>query len=188
MNFKKIFGWGVNDYLGNVSEGGSLIKSYVVYCDMVRRCYSGNKQITSLSYDYCSVCEEWKSFREFKNWFDANYIEGFELDKDILVEGNKIYSPETCRFVPLDINCMLTHVKKNKGIYPTGVRAHRKSFQGCVKDGNGKTLTKTFKTVDEALQWYSETKKKIVKERATRAFLDNSIKSDVYQALVRRKF
>ena len=48
----------------------------------------------------CSVCEEWKHFSNFKKWFDENYIEGFDIDKDILIKGNKVYSPEACSFVP----------------------------------------------------------------------------------------
>ena len=59
---------------------------------------------------------------------------------------------------------------------------------GYCKNGNGIQLKKRFNVLDDAIKWRSETKKRIVKEQATRAFLENSIKTDVYLALVRRNF
>ena len=38
------------------------------------------------------------------------------LDKDILVKGNKIYSPNTCIFAPENINNLLQLIKENPGI------------------------------------------------------------------------
>lgn len=56
------------------------------------------------TYEGCTVCDEWLYFSNFKKWFDENYIEGFQLDKDIIIRGNKVYSPQTCCFVPKEIN------------------------------------------------------------------------------------
>lgn len=185
---------GINDLLSPVKVDGKMCKFYDVWTSMVQRCYSNKAQQKNQTYVGCTVCEEWKYLSNFKRWFDENYIEGFDLDKDILVEGNKIYSPDTCRFVPHYLNSILIYCKKARSELPIGVRlttgARRvnQTYTAQCSNGFGKRLTKTFKTVEEAQAWYSETKKRIVKEQATRAFLDNAIKTDIYLALVRRVF
>ena len=37
-----------------------------------------------------------------------------ELDKDLLVEGNKIYSPSTCCFIPKEINTVINYKRHDK--------------------------------------------------------------------------
>ena len=70
---------------------------------------------------YCKVCDEWLTYSNFEKWFNKNYKEGQQLDKDILFEGNKLYSPETCCFVPSDINTMMITRQTKKSCLPTGV-------------------------------------------------------------------
>lgn len=185
-NNKLVYGVGVNDYDGPVTENGKNIKSYATWTNMIARCHSSKSLSRNQTYIRCSVCEEWLLFSNFKKWFDENYVEGFELDKDILVEGNKVYSPEFCRFVPHYLNSLLLDCGRCKSNLPKGVSRNANSYM--AKCSNGRLLTKTFKTVEEAKSWYSETKKRVVKEQAQRAFLENAIKTDVYLALVRRNF
>lgn len=75
--------------------------------NMLKRCYSNNLEF--ISYRSCKVCEEWHNYQNFAKWYDENYIEGYELDKDLLQQDviNKIYSPETCCFLPKHINLFL---------------------------------------------------------------------------------
>lgn len=83
--------------------------SYMCWMNMLRRCYDesylANKAIT---YKDCKVCDEWLYYPNFERWYDDNYYEipneRVHLDKDILHKDNKIYSPETCVFVPQSIN------------------------------------------------------------------------------------
>lgn len=194
---KLVCGVGTNNYDGPVTENGKPIKSYSTWTHMLERCYSNRFQIIQPTYIGCSVCEEWLSFSNFKTWFDANYVEGFHLDKDILVEGNKTYSPEFCRFVPQYLNNLLTDSRNARGELPIGLTELNKdnqkgrinsTYKAQCNNGYGKLLTKTFKTIQEAQEWYSETKKRIVKEQAQRAFLENAIKTDIYLALVRREW
>ena len=56
-----------------------------------------------------TICDEWNSFDSFFSWFKDNYIEGFALDKDFVVAGNKVYSPNTCVFIPTMLNSLLAH-------------------------------------------------------------------------------
>lgn len=194
---KLVYGVGVNDYEGNVFEDGKIIKSYKTWENMLGRCYSTKVQIKNPTYIGCSVCDEWLSFSNFKIWFDENYIEGFSLDKDILLEGNKIYSPEFCRFVPQYLNNLLTDRRNARGELPIGLTELNKdnqkgrinsTYKAKCNNGYGNDISKTFKTIQEAVAWYSATKKRIVKEQAQRAFLENAIKTDIYLALVRREW
>jgi hypothetical protein len=101
-------------------EGGKLTVVYLKWSNMLERCYSEEYHKKQPTYIGCSVDERWHNFQVFAKWFEENYIEGYELDKDILLKGNKIYSPETCCFVPKEIN-LLFKGHKNGKIYPPGV-------------------------------------------------------------------
>ena len=52
--------------------------------------------------------------------------EGKELDKDILVQGNKVYSPVTCIFVTKEVNCLFNKKEKSRGDCPIGVSFHKR--------------------------------------------------------------
>ena len=95
---------------------GKKKKSYECWSNMITRCYCEKYQETHPTYKDCFVCEEWLCFENFEKWFNENYYEmdnqRVMLDKDILIEGNRIYSPDTCLFVPEKINCIF---KNNRG-------------------------------------------------------------------------
>ena len=187
---KLVCGVGVNDYNGNMSVNGRAIKSYAIWHAMIERCYSFKKQLKMPTYIGCSVCDEWLYFSNFKEWYDANYKENFELDKDILIKGNKIYSPETCRYVPKYINQLLVYSNRTHKDLPLGISqsSSGKGYEMQCNNGYGKNIQHHHKTIEAAVADYSVTKKKVVKQQAVRAFLDNSIKTDIYLALIRREF
>jgi hypothetical protein len=81
---------------------------------MVRRCYDDKFHESNTTYFDCEVCEEWLIFSNFASWFKEHYVEGWQLDKDILVDGNRIYSPRTCCFVPQEINSIFTSRVKDE--------------------------------------------------------------------------
>jgi len=100
---KPIHGVGINDADYVVTP---LINGKQVYCPfylawkgMISRCYDPSVRKRQPSYDGCTVCDEWKIFSNFKNWMEKQDWKGREVDKDILVKGNKVYSPETCLMV-----------------------------------------------------------------------------------------
>ena len=74
---------------------GIITKQYSIWAAMMTRCYSGKRA----DYAECSVCCDWHNFQTFADWFNDNYIDGHHLDKDIKINGNKIYNPEGCMFV-----------------------------------------------------------------------------------------
>jgi hypothetical protein len=86
--------------VGIQDMGQSDIHLYTTWRGMLFRCY--DKKYNS-SYEDCEVCDDWKIQSNFAKWYYANYKDGYQLDKDILGNG-KLYSPQTCCFIPSDIN------------------------------------------------------------------------------------
>lgn len=89
------------------------------------RCYAEYALNKRPTYRGCEVCEDWLNFQNFGDWFDANYVDGWELDKDILHKGNKLYSPDNCCFVPEEINKLFIKSDGSRGEYPIGVNYHK---------------------------------------------------------------
>lgn len=88
-------------------ENGAKHPSYVTWFSMMNRCYGDKHKYSQYSYKGCTVCEEWHNYQNFAKWYEDNYYnceEELELDKDIIIYGNKLYSPETCLFVPKLVN------------------------------------------------------------------------------------
>ncbi len=105
------------------------------------------------------------------------------VDKDILVKGNKMYSEETCCFIPDEINCLIG-MKKNRGKYPAGVTWNKgaKAFRSKVRVyGKDKHLG-YYKTSEEAFYAYKKAKEQYVKEVANN--WKGQIDNKVYEALM----
>ena len=89
------------------TANGIQSKEYSTWHRMISRCYNSLVQDNQPTYKYVTVCEEWHNFQNFAEWFNINYVDGWYLDKDLLSLGKKIYSPNTCIFVPSEINMFL---------------------------------------------------------------------------------
>ena len=94
---------------------------YQKWKSMLHRCYSENYHKKKPTYIGCSVCNDWLLFSNFKLWMENQDWKGKQLDKDILVDGNKIYSPETCVFLHHKVNSFTTESNSARGEYPIGV-------------------------------------------------------------------
>lgn len=137
---KKVFGIGVNDSPDPVYRyekvNGKwkrvwICPYYSTWKNMLHRCRSANLKTVRPTYTNCSFHDEWVYFMTFKHWMSQQDWIGKHLDKDILVEGNKLYSPETCRFVDKDLNMFLTDSLASRGKWPLGVgwKEANKKFQ-----------------------------------------------------------
>lgn len=94
---------------------------YRTWRDMLARCYSASYQTRYPAYIGCSVSTEWLSLSSFTQWMLNQDWEGKCLDKDILFQGNKIYSAENCVFVSSELNLFLVDRRAKRGLYPIGV-------------------------------------------------------------------
>ena len=110
---------GVGDYKS--WKNSVHTKAYKVWTSMLQRCYSKETQAKQPTYKGCSVNVEWHNFQNFAEWLETNYIQDYDLDKDIIKHGNKIYSPEFCKFVPHHENAEKARAKHYGFISPKGV-------------------------------------------------------------------
>ena len=135
---KLVYGVGVNDLGYRVQvkewvteEGGKRTRKLVFKCPyytawtgMLQRCYSEKYLESNPSYIGTRVCNEWVYASEFKKWMEQQDSNGKCLDKDIIVPGNKLYSPESCAFVLQATNSFVAR-DASRGAYPTGVSLYK---------------------------------------------------------------
>ena len=134
---KTVYGVGFNS--GGAfkpSTKGVHSKPYATWKSMLMRCYSDKYHAKFPTYIECSVCAEWLDFQVFASWFEVNYVDGMQLDKDIKVEGNKIYSPEFCLFVSPFDNYEKARAKEFKVISPTGDPVTIYNMRKFCRDNN----------------------------------------------------
>lgn len=131
---------------------------YSRWCNVLNRCYSDKEHIRNPSYIGCSVVTEWHTFSNFKAWMEKQDWEGKELDKDILVEGNKIYGPDTCAFVNKETNYFLRDIPKRLYSLPVGVFIRNSGRYSARVKNQGKWINLgTFDSPEEAqAAWYNK--------------------------------
>ena len=169
---KLVYGIGINDadYVVEQRVGGkrTVCPSYRKWVDMLTRCYSAKYHEKHTTYSGCSVTEEWLTFSNFKRWMDRQEWEGMQLDKDLLVEGNKIYNPKHCLFIPSKLNTLLTDSSAIRGEWPIGVSFNKKAGKfraSCSVDGKDKHLG-LFSTPTLASAAYKEFKSILIADVA----------------------
>lgn len=112
---------------------------YVAWQAMKRRCCADEYKVKNPTYGSVTCCKEWLYFSNFKTWMEQQPWEGMDLDKDILVKGNLVYSPETCRFVPHAINSVFRDT--TQGEFPIGVHLLALLKLECVQMMQPRPLT-----------------------------------------------
>lgn len=155
---------GVGKYTSRVD--GIMTKCYTCWNNMLKRSCSTKYKQKHPTYKEVKICKEWHNYQNFAQWFEDKYTEDFELDKDILVKGNKVYSPETCAFIPNEINLLFTKRDFKRGELPIGVRKSGNKFKACIRKEGKEIYINTFKTSQEAFQAYKTVKEQHIKEIA----------------------
>lgn len=134
---RKVHGVGINDadYVvqRNVVVDGKRKQEwrcpyYSAWAEMLKRCYSETYHKKRPTYIGCTITEEWETFTNFKVWMEAQDWDGKQLDKDLLVKGNKEYSPSTCVFVTRAVNLFMTDRGADRGDLPLGVSRNRGKY------------------------------------------------------------
>lgn len=158
---------------------GKKLKEYVLWLNMISRCYSPKKREKDKVYNKCTISDNFKNYTYFYEW--CNKQVGFEnkdwhLDKDLLYKRNTTYSEDTCVFLPQEINKVLTKTDKKRGDFPIGVhwcKTHNCFISQINKDGTKITIGK-YKSANEAFIAYKRRKESHLKELANRykSFLD----------------
>ena len=161
-------------YLGEgeykVRENGKLNKYYDIWHSMLQRCYDLKLQEKYSTYKGCKVEEYLLNFQHMGKWIEENYYkvpgERMHLDKDILCKGNKIYSRDTCIFVPERINTLFVKRDMSRGNSPIGVTPRESgNYQVQCNNGYGKYIyLGTYPNKEEAFRVYKQYKEKVIKE------------------------
>ena len=179
---KPLRGVGINDASYEVyRKDVGICPFYKCWHSMINRCYSGDAS----AYKECTVCESWLTFSNFKKWMELQNWEGKHLDKDILIQGNKIYSPDSCAFVSRQVNNLFTDRFAERGVLPVGVTLRKSgSFKVNCNDGFGNLIyLGTYKKVSQAVAAYQLYKYQVIKLVAS--LQDNDL---VKLALLNHKF
>lgn len=191
--YKKVFGIGVIEK-GDVpiySTGSENVRLLSLWRHMFDRCYSSKFHNKRPTYIGCSVNERFHKFQDFVSWSSVQVggnIDGWQLDKDILVKGNKVYGPDTCAFVPPRINKIFMSNRALRGGLPIGVSISSwvgsrgiRYVASIQENGKAKQLG-TFLTPELAFMAYKKRKEELVRQVAEeyRAVVDPR----VYAALI----
>lgn len=178
---KLVFGFGINDADYNVykMEGGAGYQRVVWRCPfyarwhgMLGRCYDSKRRKKAKSYEGCSVIKEWLRFSIFKAWMETQDWEGKQLDKDILVQGNRVYGPDTCVFVDVKTNNFFLERTAARGEYPIGVSLYKRTglYRASASSPDGSIILGNFDNPEDAhdawLSYKLEQARKLAKEQA----------------------
>ncbi len=169
------------------SVRGVETKEYTAWCNMLKRCYSVTYLEKQPSYEGCSVSDNFKNFQYFAEWYNSQKgfdCENFQLDKDLLAYGNRVYSEEYCSLLPREVNMFLSIKKKAKGDYPVGVTFDKSTnrFLSAIRFRGKSVHIGRYDTSEEAFHAYK------VKKVSLARFLADEYKTHIdkraHQALL----
>lgn len=177
-------------WIKTFSGGGKryITRACVKYSSMNKRCLIGGAEHKKRpSYIGCYTSENFKDFQFFVYWARAQigyYNDGWHLDKDLLVKGNKQYSEDTCVFIPNIINNLLNTRKASRGNWPVGVTLDKRKqrfvaqiSRGCEHDYIG-----SYNNPRDAFIAYKREKELYAKQLANK--YKDQVDTRVYDALM----
>lgn len=184
MNSKLLYYVGINDadYYVTRRENGKLVLCpfYRTWKSMLQRCYDSKYHSNRPTYLECSVVEEWYLFSTFKEWMEKQDWKDKQLDKDLLVPGNKVYGPDTCCFVSSRLNSLFLDCGTSRGECSLGVYKYDDKFRAMISDNGVRKHIGYFDTDEEAHNAWRLAKNSIIIDVA------NSQNDLIKEALLRR--
>ena len=187
---------GHGDVFGTVADISEISRiddcNYTVWYSMLQRCHNSKIHKQKPTYSGCAISDNFKSLTYFLDWakqqvgHNSRDGEGrkFHLDKDILIKGNKVYSEDTCCFIPLEINVLFGSSRATRGENPVGVYYDkvRENYQAYVRVNGKKCALGRYTTSEEAFYAYKKAKEAHIKDVANK--WKEQIDIRVYNALM----
>lgn len=179
---------------GNIPSwvNGKVSKVYDSWKKMLQRCYDDKYKDKQPTYKGCTVSQEWHDFSKYALWYygnhpDINNTSGilFQLDKDLLVPGNKIYGEQFCSILPSYINSLLVNCSGGSRQYPLGV--HKEvggKYVAQISKGRYKVHLGHFETIKDAYNRYKESKESYIKAAALSSLEKGHIPQKIYNSLL----
>lgn len=159
---------------------------YQKWLNMLQRCYSEKCENQYPTYKNVTVCKEWHNFQNFAKWFEENHTEDWDLDKDLLSKEDKQYSPDTCCFIPTEINASIITLNRQGGKYPLGVYKRANKYWTKVCMGGEIFHYGSYDTPEDAFEKYKSEKISYIKSLAEK--WKESLPKKVYYALLEYDF
>jgi hypothetical protein len=174
-------------YIGNgphtACENGVKTIKYNVWKNMLTRVLNPKYHESHPTYIGTQIFKGWANFQAFGEWFDENYVDGFVLDKDILVKGNKAYHPLRCCFVPHEMNNLMILQINQRTDLPIGVsRNNNNKYYGHFGFGGQQIFGPSLNTPEKAFEWYKQEKESCIKSLANK--WKSQINERVFNVLV----
>lgn len=144
-------GIGINDadYMTapRINGAKTICPAYSAWTSMLYRACSVEYHERNPTYRGAEVCNEWLSFMSFRNWWMLHHHDGWALDKDLLVIGNKKYGPKECLYVPTWLNTFTLDCGASRGNLPIGVTYDKRKemFMAQCKNLGGKSFIGYFR-------------------------------------------
>ena len=183
-----VYGVGITGTKYPITVNSVKTREYDLWTGMLERCYSDSLKKRYQTYIDCEVSDKFKSYEYFYEWCQNQIgfgIDGWQLDKDLLVKGNKVYSENTCVFIPQEVNTLLIKCDASRGEYLIGVCWLKKDNAFVAKVAKNKEKREYlgfFKTEIEAFNAYKKAKEAFVKEQAEK--WKSQIDLRAYEALM----
>ena len=168
--------------------GNKRTKQYNTWVNMLTRCYSERYLKEHPTYLGCHTSKLFECYSDFCDWCDAQIgfgEYGFQLDKDLLIKGNKLYSENTCVFIPQEINKIFTKRVNLRGNLPIGVHYDdgMRKFSATVNLNIGRPVRLGFYNTEiEAFNAYKQAKEAHIKNMANK--WKGKIDPRAYEALM----
>ena len=193
---KTVSGVGIigDKYAACINRKGT--KEYNVWSHMLKRCFDEKYKKRNPTYKNVTCCDEWLYYPNFYEWLHSqsnfdNWYNGnnWNLDKDIIIKNNKVYSPDTCCLVPCNVNSLFTKRDNDRGDLPVGVtynKVSKKYRAQCNNPFTGKRVCVDIcQTSEEAFLAYKIYKEDIIKQIAQQEFNNGNITEKCYNAMMR---
>lgn len=155
---------------------------------MFARCYSTVKQLSHPAYRGCTVDPRFHDYQEFCSWAvqqPGHSLMDWELDKDVLAKGNLVYGPDTCAFVPAEINTLFRTNKSFRGDLPIGIHEQKGRYAVMVCFKKKREWLGRFATPELAFAAYKARKEEIIKALANE--YRDQLSAAAYEAMMARE-
>ena len=168
-------------------------KEYTTWHRMIRRSFDIALKERQPTYKEVTCCKEWLLYENFYEWLHSqeNFDKWFNgerwnLDKDILIKKNKVYSPKTCCLVPNTVNTLFVKNDADRGDLPIGVGKRKGAFfvQFSNSLENGHEYLGTYQTKEEAFLAYKHRKEEVIKHVAEIEYSKCNITKECYEAMM----
>ena len=191
--FASVNGVGISGNKYPISVNGKSTKEYEAWQQMLCRCFDEELKERNPTYKEVDCCSEWLLFENFYEWLHSQenfdkWLNGerWAIDKDIIIKGNKVYSPDVCCLVPHNVNSLFTKCDASRGDMCIGVYKQKDKFLALCHNPftNKREYYGSFETQKQAFEIYKKHKEDIIKQVAQIEYDNKNIIKKCYDAMM----